>query len=133
METACDNIFEECFTAICAELDKSGSVWLSVSKEFVQLETDEARVEYVLGLPTVDSLLKLPPLTELKSLSRATDLRNAGNKQFARRNYSSATNLYTQSVAASPMQPGGAGVDGETNNVFKSRWLLLIGQPRRST
>ena len=115
METACDNIFEERFTSLCAELDKSGVV-RSLSKEFGQLKTDQARVEYVISLPAVDSFLKLPPLTELKSLSRATDLRNAGNKQFTRKNYASATNLYTQSVSASPVPPGGAGV--ETSNVL---------------
>ena len=115
METKYDNIFEERYTALCAELKNSGVV-RSLLKEFGQLKSDEARVEYVLGLPTVDSVLKLPPLVELKSLSKATDLRNAGNKQFVRKNYSSATNLYTQSVAASPVPSGGAGV--ETRNVL---------------
>ena len=61
-------------------------------------------------------MLKLPPITELKSVSKATDLRNAGNKQFSRKNYTSAVNLYTQSVASSPVPPGGA--DVETSNVL---------------
>ena len=112
METACDNILEERFTALCAELDKSRTG----SKEFVRLKTDQARVEYVLGLPGVDTFITLPPVKELKSLCRATDLRSAGNKQFARKNYTSATNLYTQSVASSPVPSGGAGV--ETSNVL---------------
>ena len=110
METACDNIFEERFVALCTELNESGVLW-SLPIEFIQLETDQARVEYVLGLPAVDSFIKLPPLTELKSLSRATDLRNAGNKQFALKNYTSAMNLYTQSVASYPLPSGGAGVE----------------------
>ena len=116
METACENIFAERFTALCAELDKSGAV-RSLSKEFVQLKTDRARVGYVLGLPEVDWVLKLPPVTALKSLSRATGLRNTGNKHFARKNYASAVNLYTQSVAASPVPPGG-GAGAETSNVL---------------
>ena len=116
METTYDNFFEMRFAALCAELDKSGIV-RSLSKEFGQLTTDQARVKYVLGLPAVHTLFQLPPVIEQKSSLKATEFRNAGNKHFAQKCYSDAIELYTQSIAASPLSVDGAGVNTTANEL----------------
>ena len=116
METTYDNFFEERFAAICTELDQSGAVG-SLSKEFSQLKSDQARVKHVLGLPAVNTLLQLPPLKEQKSSSKATQLRNTGNKCFAQKRYSDAIVLYTQSIAASALPVDGAGKNANGNEL----------------
>ena len=81
---------------------ESGELQDKIPHEFMQLQSDIQRVEYLLHLRPLVRDFRIKSKQNLKSLEKSTKYREEGNKQFQNDQTAQAILLYNKSLSFAP-------------------------------
>ena len=93
-----DVFYEELFT----QLMENGDIHEKIPNEFLQLQTDLQRVEYLMQLRPLVRDLRIKNKQNVKSLEKSTQFREQGNKLFQNEQTAQAILLYNKSLSYAP-------------------------------
>ena len=94
-----DMFYEELLTQL---MDQNGELQENIPQEFMQLQTDLQRVEYLLQIRPLVRDLRIKTKHNLKSFEKSTKFREEGNKLFQNEQTAQAILLYNKSLAWAP-------------------------------
>lgn len=123
-----NNYFEIMFEKLCSAMRDEGKIE-ETSSNFRKLRSDFERIDFLLKLAVVSDIVQLPVKLDAdgkKSLTRAQQLRNEGNKCFQKKNFVTALQKYTECLAFSPWSFQDTGDVDSTDN------CLSLGYANRS-
>ena len=81
---------------------ENGDIHEKIPNEFLQLQTDLQRVEYLMQLRPLVRDLRIKNKQNVKSLEKSTQFREQGNKLFQNEQTAQAILLYNKSLSYAP-------------------------------
>lgn len=96
------SLFDVFYEELLTQLMESGELQDKIPHEFMQLQSDIQRVEYLLHLRPLVRDFRIKSKQNLKSLEKSTKYREEGNKQFQNDQTAQAILLYNKSLSFAP-------------------------------
>ena len=101
-ETPSPGLFDVFYEELLTQLMESGELQENIPEEFMSLQTDLQRVEYLMQLRPLVRDLKIKTKSNLKSLEKSTKYREEGNKLFQHEQTAQAILCYNKSLSFAP-------------------------------
>ena len=95
-------LFDVFYEELLTQLMESGELQEKIPEEFMSLQTDLQRVEYLMQLRPLVRDLKIKSKSNLKSLEKSTKYREEGNKLFQHEQTAQAILCYNKSLSYAP-------------------------------
>ena len=97
-------LFDVFYEELLTQLMESGELQEKIPTEFMQLQSDLQRVEYLIQLRPIvrDFRIKSKQTKSLKSLEKSTKHREEGNKLFQNEKTAQAILIYNKSLSLAP-------------------------------
>ena len=95
-------LFDVFYEELLTQLMEGGELQEKIPIEFMELQTDMQRVEYLMQLRPLVRDLRIKTKQNLKSLEKTTKLREEGNKLFQNEQTAQAILVYNKSLSYAP-------------------------------
>ena len=95
-------LFDVFYEELLTQLMESGELQEKLPEEFMSLQTDLQRVEYLMQLRPLVRDLKIKTKSNLKSFEKSTKYREEGNKLFQHEQTAQAILCYNKSLSYAP-------------------------------
>ena len=96
------SLFDVFYEELLTQLMENGELQEKIPQEFMQLQTDLQRVEYLLQIRPLVRDLRIKNKHTLKSFEKSTKFREEGNKLFQNEQTAQAILLYNKSLSYAP-------------------------------
>lgn len=101
-ETTPSGLFDVFYEELLTQLVESGELQEKIPQEFMQLQSDLQRVEYLMQLRPLVREFRIKSKHNLKSLEKSTKYREEGNKLFQNEQTAQAIIVYNKSLSCAP-------------------------------
>lgn len=95
-------LFDVFYEELLTQLVESGELQEKIPQEFMQLQSDLQRVEYLMQLRPLVREFRIKSKQNLKSLEKSTKFREEGNKLFQNEQTAQAIIVYNKSLSCAP-------------------------------
>lgn len=121
-------LFDVFYEELLTELMENGDLQEKVPSEFMQLQSDLQRVEYLMQLRPLVREFRIKNKQNLKSLEKSTKFREEGNKLFQQDQTAQAILIYNKSLSYAPHPTVEEYVHPEVDNEKHTQVSLLVNR-----